>query len=142
MTRMAAILVVLVVSAGCAGTSSANRPFDPAMRAASTVTTLEQTILPVTKEQAAELLPPFRALRGTPGQDRPAVEALVRQIDKVITDAQREELRRLRAQQRPGAPGAPPGGPPPAGQPSAERLAAFRGQLLDRAIALLETRVP
>jgi len=65
----------------------------------------------------------------------------VGQINTIITDAQREEVRRLRAQRRLGAPGTPPGGLPLLGQPSAERLAAFRGQLLDRAIALLETRV-
>lgn len=171
-----AVLIPLLAS-GCTGrTSSGNRQVDPAVRAAAAITALERTPLPVTPEQAARLLPLFRALRGTPAEDRPAVAALVRQIDAILTDAQRAALRRLREQRRPGGPGAPdatrppgpgafgpggtpPGGPPPAfgpggpsgsgpgaagrpggGQASPERIAAFRGQLLDRALAVLEDR--
>jgi hypothetical protein len=183
------VLTVLVVAlaAGCTGrTSSGNRQVDPAVRVAAAVTGLERTELPVTREQAGRLLPLFRALRGTPVEDRPAVAALVKQVDVILTEDQRAALRRLREQRRPGGPGSPdapgsggsrpgvfgpgrppgsegrggPGGSPPdvggggppagglrpregapgAGQPSAERMAAFRGQILDRAIAVLEDR--
>jgi hypothetical protein len=155
-----AAALAAVLAAGCSGrATSGSRQVDPAVRAAAAVTGLERTEFPVTQEQAARLLPLFRALRGTPAEDRPAVAALVRQIDAVLTDAQREALRRLREQRRPGDPGGPnappgtgpgprafgPGGPPAggpsgAGQPSAERTAAFRGRMLDRAIAVLEDR--
>lgn len=171
-----AVLIPLLAS-GCGGrASSVNRQVDPAVRVALAVTGLERTALPVTPEQAARLLPLFRALRGTPAEDRPAVAALVKQIDAVLTDAQRAALRQLREQRRPGGPGAPTGprpsgpgasgpeGAPPAGprseflpggpsgpgpgsagrpggeQASPERLAAFRGQILDRALAVLEDR--
>jgi hypothetical protein len=152
----AVVLAVLTaaLAAGCADRApSEGRQVDPAVRAAAAVTGLERTELPVTKEQAAQLLPLFRALRGTPAQDRPAVSALVRQIDGIVTDAQRAAVRRLREQRQPGGPppdfgaGAPPGGegrrpsrPPGVGRPSAEGIAAFRGQILDRAIAVLEDR--
>jgi hypothetical protein len=179
--------LVVALAAGCTGrTSSGNRQVDPAVRVAAAVTGLERTELPVTREQAGRLLPLFRALRGTPTEDRPAVAALVKQVDVILTDDQRAALRRLREQRRPGGPGSPdapgsggsrpgvfgpgrppgsegrggPGGSPPdiggggppaggpgpragapgAGQPSAERMAAFRGQILDRAIAVLEDR--
>jgi len=148
-----AAALAAVLAAGCTHrASSGNRQVDPAVRAAAAVTGLERTEFPVTQEQAARLLPLFRALRGTPAEDRPAVAALVRQIDAVLTDAQRTALRRLREQRRPGDPGGPnappgtrprafgPGGPPGAGQPPAERTAAFRGRMLDRAIAVLEDR--
>jgi len=165
-----AILAIVMIAAGCSsGNSPANRQFDPGVRAAAMITGLERTDQQVTKEQAGKLLPLFRALRGTAAEDRPAIDALVRQIDGILTNSQRDALRRLREQRRPGPPGSPPGGPPgspgfgqggpgspggappgfdPVGpgqsggsQPSAERLAAFRGQILDRAIGLLETRV-
>lgn len=163
MWQAAALIGLLALAAGCTSrTSPVTRPLDPAARAASTVMTLERTSLPVTTEQAGRLLPLFRALRGMPATDRPAADALVRQIDKILTDAQREELRRARSPRRPGGPGAPPGpggsgqggfapggpsgmapgGPGQSGgRPSGEQLAAFRGQILDRAIALLEARV-
>lgn len=176
---LAAVLAA-ALAAGCTGrASSGNRQVDPAVRAAAAVTGLERTEFPVTQEQAARLLPLFRALRGTPAEDRPAVAALVRQVDTILTDAQRTALRRLRDQRRPGSPGASdappgsrsgpgvfgpggpagPGGPPPefggggppgggpgpagpraTGQVSRDRIAAFRGQILDRAIAVLEDR--
>jgi hypothetical protein len=169
-------VILAALAAGCGGrASSGNRQVDPAVRAAAAVTGLERTELPVTKEQAARLLPLFRALRGTPAEDRSAVAALVKQVDALLTDPQRAALRRLREQRRPGGPRSPdapagggsqpgvfgPGGPPgpeglggpggapgrgpgqgapDAGRPSAERMAAFRGQILDRAIAVLEDR--
>jgi hypothetical protein len=153
--------LISALAAGCTGrASSENRQADPAVRAAVAVTALERTERPVTREQAARLLPLFRALRGTPAEDRPAVAALARQVDGILTDGQRSALRRLREQRRPGGPGAPgagsgtrrpgpgafgpggPGGLPPGGgsRPSSERVSAFRGQMLDRAIAILEER--
>lgn len=169
----AAVLVVLAATSGCASrTSSTARQVDPAVRAAVAVLALERTRLPVTKEQATQMLPLFRALRGTEATDQPAVGALVRQIDRILTDAQHGELRRLRSQRPPdardapggvpgsgggfgpgggGTPGTGPGALPGGravrpGQPgalpqSADRSAAFRGQILDRAIVLLEARV-
>jgi len=113
--QAAALMGVLVVASGCSGrSSSANQQPDPAVRAASSVMMLERTSLPVTKEQAGRLLPLFRALRGSPATDRSAAKALVSRIDKILTDAQRVELKRLRAQQGPGTP-APPGGAPGSG---------------------------
>lgn len=164
MGRWPAVVLTLLLAAlvaGCTGrASSGNRQVDPAVRVSAAVTALERTELPVTREQAVRLLPLFRALRGTPAADRSAVAAMAKQVDTILTDAQRAALRRLREQRRPGGPGLPdapaggrsrPGGLPQgsrgpgaggpgAGQPSAERMAAFRGQILDRAIAVLEDR--
>ena len=151
---VAVVLAVLVpaLAAGCTRQApSGGRQIDPAVRAASAVTGLERTEVPVTKGQATKLLPLFRALQGTPAEDRPAVAALVREIDGIPTDGQRTALRRLREERRPGRPGAPdappdrrsgPGasGPRGQGQFSPERMAAFRGQILDRAITVLEGR--
>lgn len=164
--QMAAVLLLLAAAAGCGNRNSPRgRPPDPAVRAAAAVMGLERTPQPVTPAQAATLLPLFRALRGTRADDRPAVEALVRQIDAVLTGDQRAALRRQREQGRPGGPerpggaggpgrppfdagsGPPPGGGPggigPRGQgpPTPEQMALLRDRILDRAVAMLEVRV-
>ncbi|HEV8338852.1 MAG TPA: hypothetical protein VGR25_04255 [bacterium] len=165
-------LLILPLTAALAGCGHGDGPSgstqrqgpaaDPGMRASLAVIALErEEEHAVSAEQAAKILPWLRVLAEMRPEDVEAAQAIADEVFAVLTAEQRaalEEIRERAADRRPpGGPGGPPGGGSgvrrgpgvgqgaPAGQggqPEPERRAEFRRRAIERAIRLLEAKIP
>jgi len=159
--RPATSLIILLtgILAGCGPGGSPSAPpqgqgpaADPALRAALAVIALERDpASALTDAQATKILPWLRVLRDMRPEDVEAAQTIADEVFAVLTPGQRSVLQRLQEENRerrraPGGQGAGlPGARPPAGDgfgPGPARRTEFRRRLIERAIRLLEAKVP
>jgi hypothetical protein len=153
------IILLTITLAGCSGGGSpsgqsrgrAPAP-DPALRVVLAVVALERDpASALTDAQAAKILPWLRVLRDMRPEDVEAAQTIADEVLALLTSGQRSVLQRLQEEnrERRGAPGGQgaglPGARPPAGDGSGPGPAGrteFRRRLIERAIRLLEAKVP